>query len=300
MKTRTRKLLRTGLSLLMSLCLTLSVIVIGTPSASAGIIGEAIVDKAVDQLIEDGMRVCCMGLDWLGEATGNEDVQKAFSFIEEWVFESSVEIAIDELKELCEQILNELKEIETEMEASFALITSILTRNEIKAARSRVDNKWTITVDNVIKSYQATNALNTYKAYLSDAVGNASSETLLNDKNKLLSAYSGMYPEDIPVEMNTPEHLKEIMFESGTINSKFVNLISDLAAGLNYDSLTTGSVALYASQFAYMAFPFSHQQYQYLHAVMEKQILYVMLVEMMYNEYLYQQGWQGEVLTLLP
>ncbi len=290
MKSKPRKLLKTSLCFLISLCMTLSVIVTGTPTASANVIVDAVVEKAVDQLLEDGMRLCCEGIDWLGEATGNEDVQKAFSFIEEWCFESSTDIAIDELKELCQEIIAKLDEIEIEMNQSFALISSVLAKDEVKTAKARVDTKWTNSVDNVIRNHQATNALITYRTYLTDAVNRADTHTLQADKDALITAFSGMYTGDIPVEMNTPEKLKELMFEKGTVNTNFTNLISDLSAGLNYDSMTTGSVALYAAQFAYQAYPFSHQQYQYLHTVMEKQIMNIILVEMMYNEYLYQQG----------
>ena len=286
MKQRSRAFFRKGQSLLLTLCIILSMIFVGNVRVSANPIAE----KAVDQLIDDGMRICCMGLDWLGEATGNEDVQKAFSFVESWAFMSSEEIAIEELKELCEQILAELEEIEQEMTACFALINSILARDEIRTAKMAVDSKWTATVDTPIKNANATNALNAYKTFLADAVNEKDEAALNTDIDALITAFSGMYGENIPIEMNTPEKLRELIFRDGKINTVFTNLISELADGLNYDSLTNGSVSLYAAQFAYKAYPFSHQQYQYLHAVMEKQIMTVMLVEMMYNEYLYQQG----------
>ncbi len=285
-KSRLHRILRAGISLLLTLCMIVPMVIVGNVSVSA----NPIAGKAVDQLIEDGMRLCCMGLDWLGESTGNEDVEKAFSLIESWCFMSAEEVAIEELKELCEEILAELDEIEEEMTESFAVLGSVLAKDEIITARGRVDAKWTSSVDNVIKYYQATNALSKYKHYLSDAVGGADAQTLNQDMDSLIAAYSGMYPGEIPVESNNTEKLKEIMFEQGTVNTKFSNLISDLAAGLNYDPLVSDSLALLASQFAYKAYPFSHQQYKYLHAVMEKQIMYIMLVEMMYNEYLYQQG----------
>ena len=286
MKPRSKSVFRKGQSIILTLCIIISMIFVGNVRVSANPIAE----KAVDQLIDDGMRICCMGIDWLGEATGNEDVQKAFSFIESWTLMSSEEVAIDELKELCEQILAELEEIEQEMTACFALINSILAKDEISIARKAVDSKWTATVDQPIKNANATNALNAYKTYLADAVNEKGEAALNADVDALITAFSGMYGENIPIEMNTPEKLRELIFRDGKINTVFTNLIGELADGLNYDSLTSGSVALYAAQFAYKAYPFSHQQYQYLHAVMEKQIMTVMLVEMMYNEYLFRQG----------
>ena len=87
-----RRMSKKCLSLLLALCMIVSVIAVGAVStgaaevqdaasgssddlaASGNKIVDAIIEKAIDQMIEDGMRLACMGLDWVGEATGNRSV----------------------------------------------------------------------------------------------------------------------------------------------------------------------------------------------------------------------------------
>ena len=92
----------------LSLCVIVSMATVGMVSGAAATddsapVGNAIAEQAVEQMIDDGLRAICMGMDAVGEATGNGDVQKVFSVIEEWAFMSTEEIAIEELKELCEE-----------------------------------------------------------------------------------------------------------------------------------------------------------------------------------------------------
>ena len=80
------------------------------------------------------------------------------------------------------------------------------------------------------------------------------------------------------------------VFASDSVNDKFIGLINNLKLGLVQQNSADELCSDYAAQAAYRAYPFSHMQYQYIHTIVEQQIINIILVEMMYNEYLYQQG----------
>jgi hypothetical protein len=281
------------LSLLLALCLIVSVTTVGAVSAGAKTAdlaptGNMITEKLKEQMIDDALRLACMGMDWVGEATGNEDVQEAFSLIEKWAFMSTEEVAIDELKELCEEILGRLDEIETELDDSFSLLNTVLAEQDVKSAKADLENKWTADVDNELEKYGAKSALYEYENYLKAALdGSPKTDALYKS---LLFGYAMMYDSHINLNDYNIDGLESLLFNDANMNSNFIRTLVNLGSHLKYDSTMSASLALYAAQFAYQKFPFSHQQYQYVHAVIEKQLLTILLVMMTYNEYLYHQG----------
>ena len=282
-------------AVLLSLCVIVSMVTVGVVSGSAAetdsaAVGNAIAEQAVEQMIDDGLRAICMGMDAVGEATGNGDVQKVFSVIEEWAFMSTEEIAIEELKELCEEILNEINELETQIASDDAYITSMLADKNLSDAKTNLNNAWQSDVKNYLTDSGVVNTLSAYKYYLNDAVNGASEDVLREDLNYLIKQYALMSSSSIDTSSYSVENLKKVMFETNDINKSFITLISNLAAALSPHGTANTTCAEYAAQVAYMAYPFSHQQYAYVHEIMEEQLMTIMLVEMAYNEYLYQQG----------
>ena len=285
-----KSIFRKSTSILLILCMIVSIASVGTITANAGV-GTFFAEKAAEKLLEIGMRSISTGLGYLSEATGSEDQDyKPFSLINDWIFKSPEECALDELYELCEEILKEIKEIDTKMTESFAFVESYMAESEVNSAKKIVNDEWDNDVDGVIRSYNATAAFNAYQKYLTDAVNRESEETLQSDLENLFYKFFDMYPGSVSPGDYNLDTIKETMFTTTEMNSRFTNMITELSEGLVYEDMNTGSVALYAAQFANKYYPFSHQQYQYLHAIMEKQIITVMMVEMMYNEYLFHQG----------
>ena len=299
-----KRMTKKCLSLLLALCIVMSLVTVGVVSATAeeapplpkgkkaaedlAPTGNMITETLKEQMIDDALRLVCMGLDWTGEATGNEDIQEAFSLIEKWAFMSTEEVAIEELKELCEEILNRLDEIETELNDSFSLLNTVLAEQDVKSARAELENKWDADVDSELGKYGAKSALYEYKQYLQAALdGSPRSDSLYKS---LLYGYALMYDSHINLADYNIDGLENLLFNDVNMNSNFIRTLVNLGSHLKYDSTMSASLALYASQFAYQKFPFSHQQYQYVHAVIEKQLLTILLVAMTYNEYLYHQG----------
>ncbi len=279
----------------LSLCVIVSMATVGMVSGAAATddsapVGNAIAEQAVEQMIDDGLRAICMGMDAVGEATGNGDVQKVFSVIEEWAFMSTEEIAIEELKELCEEILNELKELEEQIASDDAYITSMLADQNLSGAKDNLNNAWQSDVKNYLTNAGVLNALSAYREYLTDAVNGESEDKLRGDLDYLIKQYALMSSSSINTSGYTVDNLKKMMFETNDINKSFITLISNLASALSPHGTANATCAQYAAQVAYMAYPFSHQQYTYVHEIVEEQLATIMLVEMAYNEYLYQQG----------
>lgn len=282
-------------SVLLTICITVSMVSVSFVNVSAGA-GEFIGEFLTEKLVEVSMRGLAEGTEALGEATGNESAEKAFSLIANWVFSDGAEAAAKKAQELCEEILERLDEIEEEMNECFSVVEQMLGEEAAKTAKTNLDNKWDEDVDNVIKSYDAERSLELYLQYMQSAIdysnqgltGQDLANAVQPDLDSLIMSFGNMYSGNIPIEDNNVNDIKKYLFEDTSINSKFENMISSLANNLVKSNST--SIAEYAAQFAYETYPFSHQQYTYVYTVMVKQLTQLQNIEMLYNEYLYQQG----------
>ena len=286
-----KKVSKSLISVVLVLCITVSVFSVSLFSVSAGFL----TDKLYDKLYDIGMRVACEVTETLGEATGVEQIENTSSFIAKWIFMDASEAAVAKTQELCEEILARLDEIETEMNEGFAQVEQQLGKNEAKQAKKNLDDAWNNDVDNVIKSAKAELVLSNYQKYMEDALqfkkdgleGEELQNAVQGDLDNLIKSFGYMYGE-IDIDDWTIDQIKDHIFTNTKINADFIELISSLANNLCKDNVS--SVSECAAQYAYSYFPFSHQQYQFISDVMEKQIMELLQVEMVYNEYLYQQG----------
>lgn len=284
-------------ALLLSVILAVGMLI--TPVSAATTVKGVMKEVAIDKLVETGMRVAAEACEELGKATGTEAGEEIFSFISDWVFSSGAESAANKAKELCEEILEQIKELEIEINDDFSVVESQISQEAVNTAKTNLQNKWKSDVDDVISDNAATHSLDSYKNYLNNSIENnrkyhdgdisyselqASAE---EDLKGLLGEFYTMYVL-IDGESSSSDDKDYAMFHSKKMNAAFENMIKSLAK--NLDDVESGSVEEYAVQYACNAFQFSHQQYSFVHNYVEKQILQLILVEMMYNEYLYQKG----------
>lgn len=284
-------------ALLLSVILAVGMLI--TPVSATTTVKGVMKEVAIDKLVETGMRLAAEASEELGKATGTEAGEEIFSFIADWVFSSGAESAANKAKELCEEILEQIKELEIEINDDFSVVESQISQEAVNTAKTNLQNKWKSDVDDVIDGNEATHSLDSYKSYLNNSIENnrkyhdgdisyselqASAE---EDLNGLLGEFYTMYVL-IDGESSSSDDKDYAMFNSKKMNATFENMIKSLAK--NLDDVESGSVEEYAVQYACNAFQFSHQQYSFVHNYVEKQILQLILVEMMYNEYLYQQG----------
>lgn len=284
-------------ALLLSVILAVGILI--TPVSATTTVKGALKEIGIEKLVETGMRVAAEACEELGKATGTETGEEIFSFIADWVFSSGAESAANKAKELCEEILEQIKELEIEINDDFSVVESQISQEAVNTAKTNLQNKWKSDVDNVISYNNATASLDSYKSYLNNSIennakyhdGNISyselEDSVEKDLEGLLDEFYTMYVL-IDGESSSSDDKDYAMFYSKKMNATFENIITLLAT--NLDAVESGSVEEYAVQYACNAFPFSHQQYSFVHNYVEKQILQLILVEMMYNEYLYQQG----------
>ena len=277
-----RQISRKAIAALLAVCLIASMVTIGTVGVSANVIAEF----AIDKLLDTGMRIASEAVEALGEATGNEDVEKAFSFINDWVFKDASEVAAEKTQELCEEILKELNYVEEQVSKGDSAISQLVSGESVNNAKLALSNQWTSDITDVLDKYGATMPFEKYRTYLTNAVGHTG--TAREDLNNLLYVIPKM--SRIGIDMNkSDEEILDQIYTDSTIVSSFESTIHDLAAKLEAVNPTT-SVAECAARYAYLSYPFSHQQYTYVRNLMEKQVMYLILTEMMYNEFLFQQG----------
>lgn len=282
-KSMTKKLT----SLLLILTVSVSMFAFSFTTANAGILKEF----GAEKLIETGMRVLAETTEALGEATGNEEFSEACSFIANWVFSDGAEAAANKTKELCEEILERLDEMESEINDSISVVQSMIAQEAVNSAKTSLDNQWQHDVDDVISKYSADIPLEKYETYMTDAVKRSDDLTqeeyenkVNHDLNSLIDAFKYMYSGD---KLDSADDVRDVIFYDSNMNRNFYKLIYELADNLSKEN---GSVANCAAQLAYDVFPFSHQQYTFVYNYMEKQLNELVQVEMMYNEFLYQQG----------
>lgn len=248
----------------------------------------------IEKLVEVGMRTAAETCDKIGEATGNEDVEKLFSFVSNWVFSDGAEASAAKIIKLCEEILEELKNLEEDIEEGFSVVEGMSGENLATQAKDSLENQWEVDVESIIRTAKVSNALDTYKKYMDDSTkynpyGELGVEkaTLEKDLDNLLTEFLDICSEN--TDMNTSKDDKlRTMFYSNKTNTVFKQLIHDLSAKLN--DTDGGSVYQHAGKYAWASIPFSHQQHQFIYSYAQKQIYEIILVCMLYNEYLFQQG----------
>lgn len=289
-------------SVLLVLCLVFSAVPMAAPTASAGLVTNFV----CNQLLSLGLRTAAKAINVTGNAIASasgedaQKVKKAISIVNSILIGGSgTSKALGDIKELCKDILDEVNEMHEDMNESFARVEQMLGQQAADNARAEQDKKWDSDVEGVISGYNASLALEQYQVYMKAAINyadNPEDETAKADyekaKSDLLMDFRYMYPGEISAgDLSDTEKLKDILFTSTSINDKFINMINDLSRNLvKGENSSNITLAETAARTAYEYFPFSHQQYQYVYAVINEQLMEISLCQMLYNEYLSMQG----------
>lgn len=286
-------------SVLLVLCLVFSVVPMAVPTVSAGVGGFL-----TGRLIDLGYRTVAKTINTTGKAianaSGSEEVSKTVSIINYiLVGGSGTSKALGDIKKLCNDILDEIDEMQEDMNESFSRVEQMLGQQAADNARAEQDKKWDSDVESVISGYNANLALEQYKVYMQAALNyaeNPDDETAKADyeeaQSNLLMDFRYMYPGEISAgDLSDMEKLKDILFTSASVNDRFINMINDLSRNLvKGENSSNITLAETAARTAYEYFPFSHQQYQYVYTVINEQLMEISLCQMLYNEYLSMQG----------
>lgn len=252
----------------------------------------------MNKVLDLGYRTIAKATNMALNATGDEDVQKVASIINT-VLMGSTGKKLAEITSLCNEILNEVQSMHEDMEESFSVVEKMLGEQAANTARNKQDEKWNSDVMNVINEYESEPALQEYSEYMKAAVDYSNDKTNTEykekyeqEKKKMIDSFRLMYPGDISMDIaGDTDKLQDLLFTSTKINDSFINMINKLSAnfvkGQNSSNITLAETAAIAAN---EYFPFSHQQYQYVHTVVGEQLMELTMCMLTASEFFDLQG----------
>lgn len=252
----------------------------------------------MNKVLDLGYRTIAKATNMALNATGDEDVQKVASIINT-VLMGSTGKKLAEITSLCNEILNEVQSMHEDMEESFSVVEKMLGEQAANTARNKQDEKWNSDVMNVINEYESEPALQEYSEYMKAAVDYSNDKTNTEykekyeqEKKKMIDSFRLMYPGDICMDIaGDTDKLQDLLFTSTKINDSFINMINKLSAnfvkGQNSSNITLAETAAIAAN---EYFPFSHQQYQYVHTVVGEQLMELTMCMLTASEFFDLQG----------
>lgn len=249
------------------------------------------VTMGVNKLYTFGLSTIGTCLTKIVEAKGSEEDKAIISFLDKWVFGNGQKKANAALIDMCKKILAELKIIETTMSEYTAQIEQSLGEQNYTEAMKTVWEKWETDVHS-LEGNNIEDALKKYKDYMTVARnyadGKATEQDMDYAREAVFNEFCNIYKTkaSIPLEDNTPEKLRERIFGDTIVNDIFHSSISSMKNNLLKDT----NYADVLAQFAYQALPFADQQYEYIIAGINQQLIEITLLEMMHQEYLSQFG----------
>lgn len=255
-------------------------------------------NKIVDLGYRSIAKITNKALNATGNATGIDKINKVASIINTVLVGNTGKV-LGEIKSLCDDILNEIKDMHADMEASFSIVEQMLGQQAASTARNKQDEKWNSDVMSVINEYNAEPVLEQYLEYMKAALDYSDDKTNTEAKEKyehekelMLQTYRLMYPEEISIDiLSDPDKLQDVLFTSTKIDDSFINMISKLSAnfvkGQNSSNITLAeTAAMTANEY----FPFSHQQYQFVHTVVGEQLMELTMCMLAASEFFDVQG----------
>ena len=249
---------------------------------------------AINKMYSTGLSICGNTLVRIAGATGSEEFEKTASFINRLVFGgSSTGETLAEIQQLCTEILNEvkiidehLKEYDTEIEKSIQEVYYI-------AAKNTMDNNWERSVTKYEDENYIGSTLETYEEYLktakSYADGNTDMAAVETSKDALYKDYREIYRAagNSFDDETDEEKIRDMIFCHDTVDGAIKRSIQNMANALNN---TTNNYVDAAAQYAYTAYAFSGDQYNYITTCIDRQFMEILMLEMMYQEFIAQRG----------
>lgn len=296
------------ISIVLTLCLSISMVSVSLVSVSAE--EENFFKKTssvwgMNQIYSRGLSAAGAALMAVANVSDCEEFQEAAGFINKWVFggsDTSKDIA--EIKSLCNEILSEVKKIETQL----VDISGKISGQDISDAYNRLNYAWKTQVVDIEDKYGLDEALNEYKTYLKYVSCNITgTKVQINKNEEKVPEQADIDAQRLEVEKalfgvtNTDKLAKEQYLKS-TINpdNKMANLesrmyycIDDLCSALNTTDAVGKTVTRYidrAAQYAYLAFPYSNQQADFVDAAVLKQSTEISYLVLMYQDFVVQRA----------
>lgn len=268
----------------------------GTPN-KGGAFASGASSMAVNKLYTFGLSVTGNALTKIAEATGNEDVEAIVAFIDKWVFGNGQSHANAEIKEMCQQILDELKVIETTLSDYTSEMEQMMAQQDVQAAYDKVQSKWESDVINCEKDNGIVEAVNRYKQYMSlmaecDPKGADPAQQAAVDSARadIFEAFWTIYTKDHPTssgEIYDLDRKRELVFGDSTVSGHLSWAVTAMKDNL---VKSTDNYADALAQLAYQALPYADQQYGYIRTGIDQWLTEIVVADLLYQEYLAQHA----------
>ena len=244
----------------------------------------------------------------IDNATGDDTASKITSWINAWVLGmgttgaklAEISAKLDEIIDMCNEILDELDDIERQL----ANLESELVTTEISMAKTNMDEAWRSDADLTYvssgKYSDVGTALEAFQNYMQAAqdyeqavedgstAGIKQAEDNLSDKEETYERQLAViYANRNSIYLN--KEVKEDMFLSTDVNVQITGAIDDLRKKLCGDGITD-TYTDYAAQYAYLTRGFTEDQYDFIMTCMQRQLLQICNLEIMYQDYLSRQN----------
>ena len=262
------------------------------PAVKDNVFKRTGVTFGINKLYSTGLTLCGTLLVKVASATGDEGFKKVASFINTWIFGgSSTGQTLAEIKALCNQILNEVRIIDQHLTDYNSQIQQVLANADYTTAKNALDLQWYMDVETFENEYNVGNALKVYMEFMEKAEayndGKISLEEVNKSRDDLYKLFCAIYESKKEAfGSENEEEIRKIIFSDHTIDGALQTAIRNMINAL----LKEKNYADAAAQFAYKAYGFSDDQYNYIITSIEKQFLEITTLEMMYEEFLSQRG----------
>lgn len=250
---------------------------------------------SINRVYSAGLTACGSALVRIAGATESEGFQKVASFVNKWICGgNNTGQTLAEIQALCNEILNEVKIVDQHLKEYDAEIENTLQKIQYTEAKNELNQQWSKDIDVYETAGNVGNTLSAYEDYMKAAQLYMDGKT---DMNAVEESKQHLYDNFIEVykaagnsfENPTDEKKKDAIFCNDTIDGVFKRSIWSMINALNKPS-DEKNYADAAAQFAYRAYGFSGDQYNYIVSSIDKQFMEIIKMEMMYQEFIAQRG----------
>lgn len=251
----------------------------------------------VNQLASRGLSAAATLLSWAAEESGNEGFQEAVSCINQWVFGVS-DNGTGEIKELCNQILNELDALETSMNTRFEQLESMLREVQKNQYAMSFQDAWTAQVQDAMNDvdpmmYEAVEAFRNYYALAIECGPNGTQEQKLQVKTAYHTLYT-MFTQmiDVPYayspEQSVDAYYLQKVYLTTEVDDNFAAAINKMLGELLITGNEIGGTRYVdlAAQMTFLTCPSTAQQADFVDLAMQKQTSQITLTVMAYQEFM--------------
>lgn len=312
-----KRRIKSIISVVLVICLLLSATPVLSPRVQAvdepGLIKKTLPLFTMNQIYARGLMLTGMALSKVAEASGSEDFQKAAAIINKFVFGNNTTAQdLAEIKAMCNTIIAELDAIEKQLNG----IEQSLAEGEISSAYGRLNDAWLSDVEthiNAVGGGALSNMLKAYKEYIRSAYSYRTGEkiqvmnqqgevTLVVADEELVNYWDSrvygylktLSGEKYKYDPNNPQideetFYKDVLYNTNTIDDIFINVTNSLTANLTTESGSLTANDRYidrAAQFAYINFPYSSQQKDFVATAVKNQAAEISLLVMLYQDFM--------------